>query len=222
MQLGLRATAALTYARAEIVAVPHRIFRAVVQDTAQYDKFVPWCKRVQVAPISPLENHTQLTISFHDLGEITYRSHVRIAEQPHSCTITSRCTDPPLRHLQSVWRIAATGEATASVSYSLDFEFASLLYQLTSSAFLNFMGQNMWDTFLARAKQMHSQTQPAATGQTNTRSNHPKTEEQHDVDYFLHKYLLGRPELQKMMQRDPLFSQEAAAISRRLAGTNSF
>lgn len=34
MQLGLRTVAALTYARSEIVAVPHRIFRAAVQDTA--------------------------------------------------------------------------------------------------------------------------------------------------------------------------------------------
>ena len=222
MQLGLRATAALTYYRSETVAVPHRVFRAAVQDTAQYDQFVPWCKRSIVTPISPLENHTQLTISFHDLGEISYNSHVRIAEQPNRCTITSLCTDHPLRRLQSVWDIAAEGEHSAKVSYSLDFEFSSLLYQLTSRAFLNFMGQNMWDTFVARAKTVHKQTQPAETAATQPKSPQPLSDEQYDADYCLYKYLLGRPELQKMMQKDPLFAQEVSALSLRLAGTNSF
>lgn len=170
MQLGLRATAALTYARKEIVAVPHRIFRAAVQDTGQYDKFVPWCKKAQVTHISPLENHTQLTVSFHDLGEISYNSHVRITEQPNRCTITSLCTDHPLRHLQSIWDIAAEGEQAARVRYNLDFEFNSVLYQLTSRAFLNFMGQNMWDTFVKRAKEVYRQTQPAPTPNEGTQN----------------------------------------------------
>lgn len=170
MQLGLRATAALTYARKEIVAVPHRIFRAAVQDTAQYDMFVPWCKRAQVTHVSPLENHTQLTVSFHDLGEISYNSHVRITEHPNRCTITSLCTDHPLKHLQSIWDIAAEGEHSAMVSYNLDFEFNSVLYQLTSRAFLNFMGQNMWDTFVKRAKEVYRQTQPAETPKGSAQS----------------------------------------------------
>lgn len=167
MLLGLRAAAALTYLRSDIVAVPHRIFRATVQDTSQYDKFVPWCRRSEVTLISPLENHTKLTVSFHDLGEINYNSHVRITEEPGRCTITSLCTDHPLRHLQSVWDIAAETEHSARVKYSLDFEFNSILYQLTSRAFLNFMGQNMWDTFVARAKQVYNQSQAAATAKTN-------------------------------------------------------
>lgn len=69
-----------------------------------------------------------------------------------------------------------------------------MLYQLTSRAFLNFMGQNMWDTFVARAKQIHSQTQQAAaTDQTITAGNQTKQEKEHDADYCLYKYLLGRP-----------------------------
>lgn len=78
MLLGLRATATLTYSRLDIVPVPHQIFRTTVQDTSQYHRFVPWCRRSEVKHISPLENYTKLTISFHDLGEISYNSHVHI------------------------------------------------------------------------------------------------------------------------------------------------
>jgi ribosome-associated toxin RatA of RatAB toxin-antitoxin module len=52
-----------------------------------------------------MENYTQLTISFNDLKEISYNSHVLMEHTEEGYKITSICKESPLKYLKSAWII---------------------------------------------------------------------------------------------------------------------
>jgi ribosome-associated toxin RatA of RatAB toxin-antitoxin module len=79
---------------------------------------------------------------------------VVIEESDGKTKVTSICKDDPLKYLKSVWTIEEKGRQSSQVTYEIDFEFDSIIYQLASSAFMGVMGKAMWDVFLARATQL--------------------------------------------------------------------
>ncbi len=114
--------------------MPERIF-AIVADLADYPRFVPNCKAMDVRPEPGANgdvNLARMTISF---GPITQAYTSRVVADAVARTITAKAIDGPFAYLDSVWSFATEGQGTR-VRFEIDFKMSNpLLAAVAEPAF---------------------------------------------------------------------------------------
>ena len=104
--------------------LPERMFQ-VVSDLADYPRFIPNCRAMDVRPDpSASGSDVQLAKMTLNFGPITQAYTSRVTADAQAMTITAKAVDGPFAYLDSVWRFEAEGMGTR-VRFEIDFKISN-------------------------------------------------------------------------------------------------
>lgn len=105
--------------------LPEHMF-GIVANLADYPRFIPNCKAMEVRPDPSAGSNAQLAKMTLSFGPITQAYTSRVVADPDTKTITAKAIDGPFSHLDSVWRFTSEGLGTR-VRFEIDFKISNPL-----------------------------------------------------------------------------------------------
>jgi ribosome-associated toxin RatA of RatAB toxin-antitoxin module len=136
---------------------PAQMF-ALVDDTASYPQFLPWCRSAQVIERSEREVIARLQVHKGPLHtHFTTRNRL---EPP--ALITLNLVEGPFRTLEGEWRFGAIADQGTRVSLTLKFAFANPVNAWLLEPVFEHTCNSLVDAFVARARALYRQAANAA------------------------------------------------------------
>lgn len=140
-----------------LLRFPAPLLYEVVSDVAQYEKFVPWCKRSTVLSHSPTAMKAELEVGFQVFSE-KYISEVAL--EPHRSVVASSSHTQLFEHLRSEWHFQpANGDLSSTstwVNFSVEFRFKSAVYNEVSELFMQEVVKKMVRAFEQRCRELQT------------------------------------------------------------------
>lgn len=137
-------------ARQALVLHPAEKMYGLVNDVADYHRFLRWCSHGEVINASTTAMTASLTIR---VAGVEQRFTTQNLLEPDR-SIRMQLVDGPFRQLVGHWLFQPLGDAGCRVSLALDFEFSSgILSSAFRSGFAGIANQ-MVDQFVARADEV--------------------------------------------------------------------
>ena len=141
--------------------VPHTVEQVfhIASDVANYRAFLPLVKRSAVRnrkthPDGRETFEAELTVAYKKLGiEETMTSHVTVDPATH--TVTSRCSDGPVKELLAVWKINPAGASASEIEFTVDYALKSRSLQFILSGMFDMIVRRIMSAFEARVKQIY-------------------------------------------------------------------
>ena len=127
----------------------------LVNDSARYPEFLPWCTGARVLKDEVGARTASLDLSKSGVSKsFTTVNHLYPGER-----IEMRLLEGPFKELAGVWRFAALSqdgrEAGCKVELDLSFEFSSKLVALAFGSVFSQIASSLVDAFQKRAVQVH-------------------------------------------------------------------
>ena len=139
----------------KLIAQPISTLYQVVSDVSKYHEFVPWCKKSTV--LTKTDNHmtAELEVGFKIFSE-RYISKVEMSE-PNLVSAVS--TDTAIfEHLKTEWKFTpASNPNTTWVTFQVEFQFKSAVYNELSKLFLQEVVTKMVKAFETRCTVVQQQ-----------------------------------------------------------------
>jgi ribosome-associated toxin RatA of RatAB toxin-antitoxin module len=135
------------------IIVPYSVSQmfALVNNVADYQNFLPWCKASDIISQSPTEISASLTLA---KGGIQKTFATRNSIQQNKM-IEVRLLDGPFKHLEGFWQFEPISENSCRITFNLEFEFSNKLLSLAFGSIFQQVTQNLVDAFTDRAKQVY-------------------------------------------------------------------
>lgn len=132
---------------------------AIARDVASYKEFLPLLKRSIVRHAKTHEDGTEtfegeLTVA-HDKLRIEEVMRSRVTVDPKALTVTARSNEGPVKHLESEWRITATGENRCDITFTVDYELRSRMLQMLFSGMFDLAVRKVMSAFEDRARKLY-------------------------------------------------------------------
>lgn len=121
----------LKYLKSILNFTIHKLFGVII-NIEKYPEFVPWCVAVNVIERGHCKVIADIVASFKGIKG-NYTCEV-IFDQPsiqQSCLIEVRGTEGFFKHLHNVWELIPQDESRTVVTFYIEFEFKSPLFQKT-------------------------------------------------------------------------------------------
>ncbi|TKR64454.1 hypothetical protein L596_024981 [Steinernema carpocapsae] len=145
----------MSYSERRLLGFSSEKMFSVVNNVAEYPKFVPWCRQADVKQISKNVQVAELQIGFPPISE-HYTSRVTSLEPS---VVRSVCTDGRVFNvLETTWRFGPgkPGDPnTTMLHFSLDFEFKSALHAYFAHMFFDQVVKTMVGAFLKRTEAIY-------------------------------------------------------------------
>jgi coenzyme Q-binding protein COQ10 len=140
----------------------------VVADIEAYPQFVPLCRsatvnRRRIETNGLVHLSTILQIAYPKLA-IIENLKTEVVLNPVRLTIRSMSDQPPVKHLDSLWRFHANPKGGCEVEYILDYQLASRSLQLLLSGMVDWAARKMLAAFEARARAVYVGSLAPAAG----------------------------------------------------------
>ena|SRR3990167_3088232 len=119
----------------------------LVNNTAEYPQFLPWCKHAHI--LTQTEEQVTATLLLAKSGihkTFTTKNTLTPFE-----LITIELVDGPFKHLQGQWRFNQQNLAHTLVALDLKFEFSSKILALLLGAVFNEVAQTLVSSFTQEA-----------------------------------------------------------------------
>jgi len=131
----------------------------VVADIEAYPHFVPLCRaatvnRRRVEPNGLVHLSTNLEIAYPKLAILEHLK-TEVVLNPVRLNIRSTSDQPPVKHLDSLWRFHSNPKGGCEVEYVLDYQLASRSLQLLLSGMVDWAARKMLAAFEARARTIY-------------------------------------------------------------------
>ncbi|HYA75612.1 MAG TPA: type II toxin-antitoxin system RatA family toxin [Burkholderiaceae bacterium] len=140
--------------RSVIVPYSRAQMFALVQDIAQYPRFLPWCAASHVRPQSS-EELVEARIEIAYMGVRSHFTTSNLNRFPESITLT--LVDGPFRDLRGEWSFRALGEDACKVSLDLHYRFAAGLLGRAIAPVFDRVANSLVDAFAARAQDLYGE-----------------------------------------------------------------
>ena len=137
--------------RSVIVPYSRAQMFALVQDVAQYPKFLPWCPASHVRPQT--DDVVQARVEIAYMGVRSQFTTSNAHRFPESITLT--LIDGPFRELRGEWIFHALGEDACKVSLELHYRFAAGLLGRAIAPVFERVVNSLVDAFAARAQDLY-------------------------------------------------------------------
>lgn len=150
-----QAPAARRHHERRLLQHPASLLYEVVADVEKYHCFVPWCQQSKILTNTGNELTAELTVGFKYLTE-RYVSRVQLLAPQ---LVTAQSTQTNLfEFLKTEWKFTPAADPNHTwVSFQVDFQFRSALYNELSDFFLNEVVHNMVKAFEQRCKAVDRQ-----------------------------------------------------------------
>ncbi|WDR05794.1 type II toxin-antitoxin system RatA family toxin [Devosia rhodophyticola] len=113
------------YFELHVPHLPDRMFE-IVSDLADYPRFIPNCKAMDVRSDPTAGDNTKLAKMTLSFGPITQAYTSRVVADPDERTIRAKAVDGPFSYLDSEWRFTPEGMGTR-VQFEIDFKISNPL-----------------------------------------------------------------------------------------------
>jgi coenzyme Q-binding protein COQ10 len=132
---------------------------AIARDVARYKEFLPLVKRSIVRNVTTQEDgresfEGELTVA-HDTLRIEEVMTSRVTVDPQALTVTARSNQPPVKHLESEWRIVPTAENRCDITFTVDYQLKSRTLQFVLSGMFDLAVRKVMSAFEERARVLY-------------------------------------------------------------------
>ncbi len=131
----------------------------LVADVRRYPEFLPWVAAVRIKESSETLLVADMSVGFKSLRE-TFTSRVKLNRPAH---VDVDYISGPLKHLRNDWRFAPADGGGTHLSFDVDFEFKSRLFERLAGAFFHEAFKRMVASFEARAQKLYGSRSRSAT-----------------------------------------------------------
>lgn len=126
---------------------------AVVNDVPRYPEFLPWCKDSEVLSETSDVMIARLTLAKSGLQQ-DFTTH---NELHHPDMIKMDLVNGPFSRLSGEWKFQPLGEDGCRASMHLEFDFSSLLFNMTLAKVFESAADRMVDAFCERADKIYGE-----------------------------------------------------------------
>lgn len=125
----------------------------LINDVAEYPKFVPDCSDSKIVSHEDNEMVASLLVSKGGLKKWFTTKNTMVDNQK----VTLNLVDGPFKRLVGEWVLTPLSEEACKISLDLHYEFASKIFDLTFGKVFDHMANNMVLAFTHRAKEVYGQ-----------------------------------------------------------------
>jgi coenzyme Q-binding protein COQ10 len=131
----------------------------IASDVANYRTFLPLVKRSvvrnrQVLPDGRETFESELMVAYKKLGiEETMVSQVVV--DPAASTVTSNCSNGPIKEMRAVWQVEPAGPGTSVINFTVDYTLKSRSLQFILSGMFDMVVRRIMSAFEMRARQVY-------------------------------------------------------------------
>jgi ribosome-associated toxin RatA of RatAB toxin-antitoxin module len=126
---------------------------AVVNDVPRYPEFLPWCKDSEVLSETSDVMIARLTLAKSGLQQ-DFTTH---NELHHPDMIKMDLVNGPFSRLSGEWKFQPLGEDGCRASMHLEFDFSSLLFNMTLAKVFVAAADKMVEAFCERADKIYGE-----------------------------------------------------------------
>jgi ribosome-associated toxin RatA of RatAB toxin-antitoxin module len=135
-----------------LVSQPASRMFALVDDVEAYPAFLPWCGGARVLYKDSATTVARIDINYHHVRQsFTTRNH---KQEPHRMDILLE--KGPFKRLAGHWRFVALGTEGCRVEFSLEYEFASRIWEKLFGPAFNYIANTLVDAFVKRARTLYA------------------------------------------------------------------
>ena len=125
---------------------------ALVDNVADYPKFLPWCGGASVTSVDGSTVHATVHIDYHHIKQSFTTENVRKA--PHCIDITLE--DGPFQHLDGSWHFIPLSESACKIELKLHYEFSHKLLEKVFGPIFHYITNSLVDAFVHRAEKVYA------------------------------------------------------------------
>lgn len=125
---------------------------ALVADVGSYDQFLPWVVGTRLFNRKENQFDADLIVGFKMFKE-RFTSRVKLT--PNEKVYVDYIKGP-MKYLYNDWVFEPHGEGGSKVTFTVDFEFKSMIFQKVAGLFFEEATQKMMQAFIDRAKQVYN------------------------------------------------------------------
>ena len=130
----------------------------LVADIDSYSQFLPWCDNSNIISTEVEENGNTMVIADLDIGykslSYTYRSEVKLSKNKDYIKVNH--IEGPFKHLINEWRFEELSNNKCKISFFIDFELSSKIFNLLMNEFFDLAFKRMVSSFQDRAESIYS------------------------------------------------------------------
>jgi ribosome-associated toxin RatA of RatAB toxin-antitoxin module len=124
---------------------------ALVNDIADYPRFLPWCKASHILQETEDEIVAALDVAWSGIHKsFTTKNQLH----PHD-RIEITLVKGPFRYLQGTWRFIDMGQNSCKVNLELEFELTGHLFDRLFEPIFHHMANSLVDLFCKRAAEVY-------------------------------------------------------------------
>jgi ribosome-associated toxin RatA of RatAB toxin-antitoxin module len=125
---------------------------ALVDDVADYPKFLPWCGGASVETVDEHTVHASVEINYHGIKQSFTTENTRQVPE----RIEMRLKDGPFRHLDGDWQFVPLSASACKIVFSLHYEFSSKLLEKLVGPVFHHIANSFVDAFVQRAEKIYN------------------------------------------------------------------
>ncbi|MDP5254151.1 MULTISPECIES: SRPBCC family protein [unclassified Vibrio] len=137
--------------RSALVSFSAKQMYDLVNDVAQYPKFLPGCADAKILETSDQAMVASVFISKAGISKTFTTANTLIKNE----AILMKLVDGPFKSLSGGWHFTPLDDTACKVELKLDFEFSSKMIELAFGRIFNELTNNMVNAFTERAKQVY-------------------------------------------------------------------
>ena len=130
----------------------------LVADIESYSQFLPWCDNSNIISSESEGNGNTMVIADLDIGykslSYTYRSEVKLSKNKDYIKVNH--VEGPFKHLINEWRFEELPNNMCKISFFIDFELSSKIFNLLMNEFFDIAFNRMVSSFQDRAESIYS------------------------------------------------------------------
>ncbi len=137
--------------RNALVAFTPRQMFELVNNIADYPRFLPWCKSSHILHQTDQEIEATLDIAWSGMHKsFTTRNQL----YPYECIEITLVTGP-FKHLEGRWRFVPLGDEGCKINLELEFELAGHFLDVVFQPIFNHIANSFVDVFCKRAVEVY-------------------------------------------------------------------
>ena len=126
---------------------------ALVDNVADYPKFLPWCGGTSVTVLDGNKIRATVHINYHQVKQSFTTENVRVQAQ----RIDIKLLDGPFKSLDGNWLFIALTPTACKIQFRLNYEFSNKLLEKVVGPVFHYIASTFVEAFIKRAELVYKE-----------------------------------------------------------------